>query len=60
MVTIKGSTTITRPVEDVFDLVADERNEVHTAADPAHEVASRSMWSSFQPTNANQAGSSSP
>ncbi len=27
MVTIKGSTTITRPVEDVFDLVADERNE---------------------------------
>jgi uncharacterized protein YndB with AHSA1/START domain len=27
MVTIKGSTTITRSVEDVFDLVADERNE---------------------------------
>ena len=27
MVTIEGSTTIARPVEDVFDLVADERNE---------------------------------
>lgn len=27
MVTIEGSTTIARPVEDVFDFVADERNE---------------------------------
>ena len=27
MVTIEGSTTIARPVADVFDFVADERNE---------------------------------
>jgi uncharacterized protein YndB with AHSA1/START domain len=27
MVTIEGSTTIARPVEDVFDFVVDERNE---------------------------------
>lgn len=27
MVTIEGSTTIARPVEDVFDFVADEHNE---------------------------------
>jgi uncharacterized protein YndB with AHSA1/START domain len=27
MVTIEGSTTIARPVKDVFDFVADERNE---------------------------------
>ena len=27
MVTIEGSTTIARPVEEVFDIVADERNE---------------------------------
>jgi carbon monoxide dehydrogenase subunit G len=35
MVRIQGTTVITRPVEDVFDFVADERNEAKVQ--PAHD-----------------------
>ena len=47
MVTIEGSTTIARPVEDVFDFVADERNEPRynpqmTHVDEAHARPDRS------------------
>ena len=43
-------------VEDHLDRAGD----VQAAPYPAHEVASRWRWSSFQPTSANQVGRSSP